>query len=123
MSDFYTRRQAFATRMHAKYKQGEVIYTIDGPSTGPAYDPTPGAPIDYPLNATVETAGEYANGTSIQLTDALIKFPVLLDDAGDPVEVSQEGRFTIDGKTVQTIKVIRVPGAGTVIQWRVIARG
>lgn len=42
----------------------DATLTRDGPTTGPAYDPTPGVPVSYACKAIVEAYSKYyrANG-------------------------------------------------------------
>ena len=123
MSDFYGRLQGTASRLMAQFSQGHVVYTITGPSTGPEWNPAPGAPVSYTLDATVAVVGtvdggfnRYVDGTLILATDMLVTCAVFA------VEPSLAGTITIDGKACQIVRVDKVPGAGTVIAWRIFVR-
>ena len=117
MSDFYGRLQGTASRLMAKFKQGQVVYTITGAPTGPEWNPTPGAPVSYTLDATVQgVEADYVDGSLILATDKQVTCAVFA------VEPSLAGTITIDGKVCQIVRVDKVPGAGTVIAWRLICR-
>ena len=117
MSDFYGRLQGTASRLMAKFSQGQVVYTITGAPTGPAWDPTPGAPVSYTLDATVQgVEADYVDGSLILATDKQVTCAVFA------VEPSLAGTITIDGKVCQIVRVDKVPGAGAVIAWRIFVR-
>ena len=117
MSDFYGRLQGTASRLMAKFSQGQVVYTIAGPSTGPEWNPTPGAPVSYTLDATVQgVEADYVDGSLILATDKQVTCAVF------GAEPSLAGTITIDGKVCQIVRVDKVPGAGTVIAWRLFVR-
>ena len=117
MSDFYGRLQGTASRLMAKFSQGQVVYTITGAPTGPAWDPTPGAPVSYTLDATVQgVEAEYVDGSLILATDKQVTCAVFA------VEPSLAGTITIDGKVCQIVRVDKVPGAGLTIAWRIFVR-
>ena len=117
MSDFYGRLQGTASRLMAKFSQGQVVYTITGPATGPDWNPTPGAPVSYTLDATVQgVEADYVDGSLILATDKQVTCAVFA------VEPSLAGTITIDGKVCQIVRVDKVPGAGTVIAWRIFVR-
>lgn len=100
-----------------KFSQGQVVYTITGAHTGPAWNPTPGAPVSYTLDATVQgVEADYVDGSLILATDKQVTCAVFA------VEPSLAGTITIDGKVCQIVRVDRVPGAGTVIAWRIFVR-
>ena len=117
MTGFYGRLQGTASRLMAKFSQGQVVYTITGAPTGPAWDPTPGTPVSYTLDATVQgVAKEYVDGTLILATDLQVTCAVF------GAEPSLAGTITIDGKVCQIVRVDKVPGAGVTIAWRIFVR-
>lgn len=123
MSDFYGRLQGTASRLMAKFSQGQVVYTITGAPTGPAWNPTPGTPVSYTLDATVAVVGtvdggfsRYVDGTLILATDLQVTCAVFA------VEPSLAGTIAIDGKACQIVRVDKMPGAGVTIAWRIFAR-
>lgn len=117
MSGFYGRLQGTASRLMAKFSQGQVVYTITGAPTGPEWNPTPGAPVSYTLDATVQgVEADYVDGSLILATDKQVTCAVFA------VEPSLAGTITIDGKVCQIVRVDKVPGAGTVIAWRIFVR-
>ena len=117
MSDIYGRLQGAASRLMAKFGQGQVVYTITGAPTGPAWNTTPGAPVSYTLDATVQgVEADYVDGTLILATDKQVTCSVFA------VEPSLAGTITIDGKVCQIVRVDKVPGAGVTIAWRIFVR-
>ena len=117
MTDVYGRLQVTASRLMAKFKQGPVVYTITGAPTGPAWSPTPGAPVSYTLDATVQgVEADYVDGSLILATDKQVTCAVFA------VEPSLSGTITIDGKVCQIVRVDKVPGAGAVTAWRIFVR-
>ena len=117
MTDLYGRLQGTASRLMAKFSQGQVVYTITGPSTGPEWNPTPGVPVSYTLDATVQgVEADYVDGSLILATDKQVTCAVFA------VEPSLAGTITIDGKVCQIVRVDKVPGAGAVIAWRIFVR-
>ena len=117
MSDLYGRLQGAASRLMAKFSQGQVVYTITGAPTGPEWNPTPGAPVSYTLDATVQgVEADYVDGSLILATDKQVTCAVFA------VEPSLAGTITIDGKVCQIVRVDKVPGAGVTIAWRVFVR-
>ena len=117
MSDLYGRLQGTASRLMAKFKQGQVVYTITGAPTGPEWNPTPGAPVSYTLDATVQgVEADYVDGSLILATDKQVTCAVF------GAEPSLAGTITIDGKVCQIVRVDKVPGAGLTIAWRIFVR-
>ena len=117
MSDFYREMQGVASELLAEFSQGTVVYTITGAPTGPAWNPTPGAPVSYTLDATVQgVEADYVDGSLILATDKQVTCAVF------GAEPSLAGTITIDGKVCQIVRVDKVPGAGTVIAWRIFVR-
>lgn len=101
----------------AKFSQGTVVYTITGAPTGPAWNPTPGAPVSYTLDATVQgVEADYVDGSLILATDKQVTCAVFA------VEPSLAGTIAIDGKVCQIVRIDKLPGAGTVIAWRIFVR-
>lgn len=129
MSDFYSEMQGVASELLKEFGQGQVVYTITGAPTGPAWNPTPGAPVSYTLDATVQgVAKEYVGaivqgagresvgGAMILATDLQVTCAVFGS------EPSLAGTITIDGKVCQIVRVDKVPGAGVTIAWRIFVR-
>ena len=117
MSAFYERMQGTATKLLTKFNQGSVNYIITRPATGPDYNPTPGAPISYPLNATASGVEQkyikegYIAASDIQITAAVFD-----------VEPTQEGVIEIDGKEKQIIAIKKIPAAGVVVSWVIFVK-
>ena len=118
MSQFdYGKMQKMASRRMAWASQGQVVYTITGAATGPAWNPTPGTPVSYTLDATVQgVEADYVDGSLILATDKQVTCAVF------GAEPSLAGTITIDGKVCQIVRVDKVPGAGVTIAWRIFVR-
>ena len=113
----YMGLQRRTIRIMSNASQGTVVYTITGPATGPEWNPTPGAPVSYTLDATVQgVEADYVDGSLILATDKQVTCAVF------GAEPSLAGTITIDGKVCQIVRVDKVPGAGTVIAWRIFVR-
>ena len=113
----YVGLQRRTIRIMSNASQGTVVYTITGAPTGPAWNPMPGAPVSYTLDATVQgVEADYVDGSLILATDKQVTCAVFA------VEPSLAGTITIDGKVCQIVRVDKVPGAGTVIAWRIFVR-
>ena len=117
MADLYTRMRGRATRLLDKYGQGSVAYIQPGSVSGPGYAPVVGTPTTHTLDATVTgVAQQYVDGTTILATDLMVMCSVF------GAEPTVAGHLTIDGRTLQIVRVDRVPAAGTVIVWRLFVR-
>ena len=117
MSAFYEGMQSTASRLLKKFNQGSIKYIVDGPSTGPDYNPVPGVPIEYPLDATANGVEQkyikegYIAASDIQVTVAVFG-----------VEPTQEGRISIDGSEKQIIAVKKLPAAGVTVSWVIFVK-
>lgn len=117
MSAFYQKMQGTASRLLKKFQQGSINYIITGPATGPDYNPTPGAPISYPLDATASGVEQkyikegYIAASDIQVTTAVFD-----------VEPTNEGVIEIDGQEKQIISVKKLPAAGIVVSWVIFVK-
>ena len=113
----YLEDQRMVSEEMASVSQGTVVYTITGAPTGPEWNPTPGTPVSYTLDATVQgVEADYVDGSLILATDKQVTCAVF------GAEPSLAGTITIDGKVCQIVRVDKVPGAGTVIAWRIFVR-
>src|SRR5690606_26331528 len=121
MSDFYGDMAGIASEILAEFKQGVITLTKTAPGEpDPATPWISGEPIEvtYPLDATAKPVSEeFINGTTIIATDIEIVSAVFGADP-DPAD-----QVEIDGRPATTIKVMRIPAAGTVVAWRFIVRG
>lgn len=114
---FYSEAQSTGTRLLKKFNQGTVRYLEPGEPTGPDYDPTPGTPTPYDVSATVRgVAQQYVQDGYINATDLQVNIGVF------GARPTTSGTLEIDGKQHQIIRVDAVPGAGTVIVWRVFCK-
>lgn len=117
MSAFYQKMQGTTSRLLKKFQQGSINYIITGPDTGPDYNPTPGAPISYPLDATANGVEQkyikegYIAASDIQVTAAVFD-----------VEPTDKGVIEIDGKEKQIIAVKKLPAAGVISAWVIFVK-
>tara|TARA_Y100001951_G_C11185071_1_gene208181 strand:- start:310 stop:666 length:357 start_codon:yes stop_codon:yes gene_type:complete len=117
VSTFYEEMQGTATELLAEYQQGTVTYNDPGTPTGPEWDPTPGTPTSYAVNATVRgvqqkyIADGYINASDLQAMVSVFD-----------VEPTTSGTLTVDGREHQIIQVDAIPAAGTVVAWRVFIK-
>ena len=118
MSDeFYREMQAVASEVLGEFRQGVIRYIEAGPSSGPAWNPTPGEDVISVLDATANgVSAEYVDGKSVLATDLMVTAAVF-----DRVP-TMSGRLEIDGKEVQIVKIMDKPAAGTVVVWSFICR-
>ena len=120
MASIYERLGATAVRLMAQFNQGAVEYVQPGVTTGPAWNPTVGAPIVTRIDA-VKAGGpklqEYAQRGLIAETD------LLLACTGLPVEPVLGHQVRIDGVEHQIVMVDRatLPGEVAVV-WMVGVR-
>lgn len=117
----YAKMQATASRLLERFNQGAIVLTKPGTSTpGPnPWDP----PIivdgrEITLSATAKAVSEkFIDGTTILATDV----EVTAADFGSEVEPADV--LTIDGRAVSVIKIMRIPAAGVIVNWKFIVRG
>jgi hypothetical protein len=115
----YGRMQATATRLLDRFNQGNIVLTKTVTAPGPN-EWTPGTQTEtsYRLKATAKgVSAEYIDGTTIVATDLEITA------AAFGAEPDMADTLTIDGKAVQVLRIIRLPAAGTLVAWKLIARG
>ncbi|CAN7169467.1 hypothetical protein LJR202_000282 [Brevundimonas sp. LjRoot202] len=120
MSTFdYSRPLATANRLIEKFGQLGAIRR-EGAPTGPAYDPTPGAPVDHPARFAVMSYGSNEiDGSRILTTDK----KVLLAPGSLAVEPTTSDLLVeADGSTLTIIDVDPLKPAETTLLWTVQAR-
>lgn len=94
----------------------DAVLTRDGAPTGPAYDPTPGAPVTYPCKAIVETYSAFYRAQGlVEASDR--KVLVLAASLG--VKPLPGDRITVQGITF-TAQAVSTDPAGAV--WTVQGR-
>ena len=78
----------------------DATYTVDGPSTGTTYDPTPGAPVPYPCKAQRDEWSAYdRQGGLVSAMD----WKVMVLCRTLAVEPKEGGRITIGGITLTIV--------------------
>ena len=109
--------QGVASQLLRQFKQGTIIYNQPGEVTGPEWNPTVGEDMPHTLDATANgVSQQYIDGTSVLATDKEVTAAVF------GVVPSTSGTLTIDGQTLQIVRVWQVPAAGTPAAWKIIAR-
>ncbi|ACL58456.1 hypothetical protein [Methylobacterium nodulans] len=75
----------------------DAVYEVDGPASGPSYDPTPGAPQTFPCKAQRDewTAYERQGGLVAAKDWKVMVLTKTLD-----VQPVEGGRITIGGQTL-----------------------
>ena len=118
MSGFYENLQGTASRLLNQFKQGTIRYIQPGAPTGPDYDPHPGTPTPYTVDATVRgVEAQYVDNEFITSSDLQVVMAVF------DVEPSVEGRVEIDGREHQVIRVRANPAAGVTVSYTVFVKG
>lgn len=118
MADIYTDLQGVASEILSEFQQGTVRYIHPGADTGTAYDPQPGTPVPYDLDATVRgVSAQYIQEGYISASDLQVTASVF------GREPTLEGVVEIDGREHQIIRIDPVPAAGTAVIWRIFCKG
>ena len=114
---FYDEMQGVATELLDEFQQGAVVYNHPGEDTGTEWDPQPGSPTPYPLDAAVRgVQSKYLQDGYISASDLQVTAAVF---AIDPV---QSGTISIDGREHEIIEIQKLPGAGVIVAWRFIVK-
>lgn len=117
MADFYSRMQGTASKLLKKFNQGAISYVEKGASSGDPYNPQPGAPTIYPLDAVARGVEfKYIKEGFIAASDIQVTSAVF------DVEPTQEGLIEIDGKQKQIISVQQLPAAGIPVSWIIFVK-
>ncbi|AGH31816.1 hypothetical protein SLPG_00022 [Salicola phage CGphi29] len=117
-AEIYGELQGVASELMAEFQQGTARYIHPGEQTGPDYDPQPGEPTPYTLDATVRgVAAQYVQEGYIAASDLQVTASVF------GREPTLEGVVEIDGVEKQIIRVDPVPAAGTPVVWRIFVKG
>jgi hypothetical protein len=125
----YARMQATADRLMQRFKQGTITLsraTSTVPDPNEPWNTVPTTAV-FTLKATARSVEEnFINGTSINASDIEITAgPKATNEAGADVDLDvQPGDVVaIDGVSVSTVEVVRIPAAGTLIAWKFVVRG
>lgn len=117
MTEFYDDMQDLAANILTEFNQGELVYVAPSTASGDPWNPT----LVTGSRTTVKGVGrgvqqKYVDGTHVVATDQqyTIQAGTVTPVAGATIEV--------DGTTLQVVKVIKVPAAGTPVVWMVFAR-
>jgi len=91
----------------------------NGEQTGPAYNPTFGPDIEFPITvALVDYSQRDLSGTLVETTDR--KALVSIDGFNDVPTIAD--RLEVSGETYQIISLSRIETKGTVHYWRLQVR-
>ena len=113
----YARMKATADRLIAKFGQAATLRRPT--STGTAFNPTPGAPVDHAITVVVEVFGfREIDGTRIKRDD----LKVLLAKDALTVEPTTSDRLLIGGADYGIIDVRPENPGGTLLMWTIQAR-
>lgn len=106
-----------ADRLIAKFGQAATLRRPT--STGTAFNPTPAAPVDYPVRLAVEVYGfRDIDGTRIRRDD----LKVLLARGALTVEPATSDRLLIGGVEYAIVDVRPASPGGTVVMFEIQAR-
>lgn len=115
--NFYEEMQGVATELLDEFDQGTLRYIHPGAPSGDPYDPQPGPPTAYDVDGVVRGVSQkYVDGTYILATDQQATISVF------GREPTTEGVLEVDGNERQIVRVDRIPGAGTVVAYRLVIR-
>lgn len=107
---FYGDMQAIATGLLTEFDQGGLSLDKYTPGSGrPTYTSQP-----FPGAARGVTS-EHLKDSMVEATDLVVTVPAAMTPAA-------EDRVTVNGRSHQIIKIIRMPAAGIVAAWQVIVR-
>lgn len=117
MSDFYQKMQGVSSKLLKQFNQGVIKY-IETPNIGTdPFNPTQGAPTEYPLDAVANGVEfkyikeGYISASDIQVTSAVYN-----------IEPTMSGVIEIDGKEKQIIAVQQIPAAGVPVAWLIFCK-
>ena len=123
----YDDMQVAATDMLSEFKQGIVTLSRTTKGTidpNEPFIPVAGVTTVYTLNATVKAVSmkfisgqTFIDGTTILATDKEVTCAIFA------IEPEPGDIVTIDGAQMSIVKVMRIPGAGTAIVFKLIVRG
>lgn len=95
-----------------------VTLTQPGVYVGPDYNPTPGAPTEYPVFAVeVKIRQEHIDGTLIQQGDRM--FLVSTKNAPEP---AMDNTMTVDNSTLQVIEIKPLKPGPVTMLWKIRCR-
>lgn len=113
MAKLYERMQGVASQLLTKYDQGTVAY-VPFVSGGDVEPDTYDSPI--PLDGT-------ATGVTGYLTPPIESGDIVVTCKVFGTDPDLSGLINIDAAQYQVVKVEQIPAAGTVVAWRIYARG
>lgn len=113
----YARMKASADRLITKFGQAATL--LRPTSTGTAFNPTPGAPGEYPITVVVEVFSfREIDGTRIKRDD----LKVLLAKDALTIEPATSDRLLIGGVEYAIMDVRPENPGGTTLMWTIQAR-
>ena len=114
--DYTAEQKEYAEQMK-DVEQGVIVYLHPGAVTGDAWNPTVGASTSHTLSGYSKGVSQkYIDGTFIVSTD------IEITTAAFAVSPVSSGTLTVDGSSLQIIKIIQIPAAGTAVAWKFIVR-
>lgn len=117
MRNDYAEDRADADELIDEFGQDGVLRQAT--STGPNYDPTPGAPDDHPVVFVVlDYANREIDGTRVLATDK----KVYLAAGGLTITPGLDDELLVDGNRHAIIQVKPLAPAGTVVFWELQVR-
>lgn len=113
----YSRPKASADRLIAKFGQAGTLRRST--STGPAYNPTAGAPADYACTFVVDSFKAFeVDGTRVKASD----LKVLLAKGSLAIEPSVSDKLLIGGVAHTIVNVEPLAPGGVTVMWTLQCR-
>ena len=117
MADIYERMQGTASRLFKKFSQGVIQYVPPPVTSGDEWNPTTTEADPITVNGTaMGVSQEYVDGDTVRATDIELRLGVFSE------QPEMSGKFTVDGQTLQIVRIMPKPAAGTTVAWAVICR-
>jgi hypothetical protein len=117
MTDFYHEMQDMASEILDDLGQSGIRYIDRSEATGDPFNPTPGTPFPYTLDAASNGVEfKYVKEGYISASDLQVISSVFA------VTPTKEGIMEINGKQKQIIAIQQIPAAGTVVAWRIFCK-
>lgn len=114
----YAGAVATANALIADFGQAGALVRA-GAATGPAYNPTPGAPVDHACTFVVDSfRKDEVDGTSVLQTD----LKVLLAQGSLAIEPATSDKLKVAGKPIDILKVEPLAPGGVTVFWTLQCR-
>lgn len=114
----YDSSRKTASRLFAKFAQGDVLLRRAAPAAGDPWSPAAGPAVDHPLDATVSgVSARYVDGTLVTASDFMVRCAV------PPVAPDPADMIVVDGAPRAILKIQPVPAAGAPVAYLIFVKG